>query len=101
MKRADEDRLGTQSSAAVRARGRDPSGARVGAILQGLIAREPIEERPPVIRGRLPGGFVPPQVAILSAQPSTDVVLVRPLVSGATHPRLTADDVLWWHGDVN
>jgi hypothetical protein len=29
---------------------RDPSGACVGAILQGLIAREPIERRP-VIRG--------------------------------------------------
>jgi hypothetical protein len=32
---------------------RDASGARVGAILQALIAREPVERRP-VIRGWLP-----------------------------------------------
>ena len=40
---------------------RDGSGARVGALLQALIAREPIERRPS-IRGWLPHGFVPPQV---------------------------------------
>ena len=39
---------------------RDPSGARVGAILQALIAREPVEQRP-IIRGWLPPGFVPPR----------------------------------------
>ena len=42
---------------------RDPSGARVGALLHALIAREPIEARP-VIRGWLPPGFVPPQVTV-------------------------------------
>jgi hypothetical protein len=42
---------------------RDPCGACVGAILQALIAREPVE-RQPLIRGWLPGGFVPPQVTI-------------------------------------
>lgn len=79
---------------------RDPSGARVGAILQGLIAREPIERRP-VIRGWLPPRFAPPQITILSTQPSAKVVRVRSLRSTATHLRLTADDVLFWHGDVD
>ena len=45
---------------------RNPSGARVGAILQGLIAREPIERRP-VIRGWLPSEVHPPQVTSLSS----------------------------------
>jgi hypothetical protein len=78
---------------------RDPSGARVGAILQGLIAREPVERRP-VIRGWLPQGFVPPQVTILSARPSAEVVRVRSLGSTATLLRVTGDDALLWHGDV-
>src|SRR5207248_673727 len=42
---------------------RDPTGARVGAILQALIAREPAERRP-IVRGWLPPGFLPPQIAI-------------------------------------
>jgi hypothetical protein len=50
---------------------RDPSGARVGAILQALITREPVERRP-TIRAWLPRGFVPPQVTIVSAKPSTE-----------------------------
>ena len=79
---------------------RDPSGARVGAILQGLIAREPIERRP-AIRGWLPPRFAPPQVTILSRQPSAKVVMVRSLGSTATRLQLTADDVLWWHDDVD
>lgn len=37
---------------------RDMTRARVGALLQALIAREPAESRP-VIRGWLPPGFVP------------------------------------------
>jgi hypothetical protein len=55
---------------------RDPSGARVGAILQALIAREPVERRP-TIRAWLPRGFLPPQVTIVSAKPSTEVMMVR------------------------
>jgi hypothetical protein len=51
---------------------RDPSGARVGAILQALIAREPVEHRP-TIRAWLPAGFVPPQVTIMSAKPRRGV----------------------------
>jgi hypothetical protein len=53
---------------------RDPSGSRVGALLQALPAREPGGQRRPTIRAWLPPGFLPPQVTIASAVPSTDVV---------------------------
>jgi hypothetical protein len=78
---------------------RDPSGARVGAILQALIARDPVERRP-TIRARLPPGFVPPQVTIVSAKPSTHVMMVRSLGSTVVQPRLSADDVLYWQSDI-
>jgi hypothetical protein len=78
---------------------RDPSGARVGAMLQALIAREPVERRP-TIRGRLPTGFVPPQVAIVSEKPSTHVMMVRALGPTIEPLRLSGDDVLYWLGDM-
>jgi GNAT superfamily N-acetyltransferase len=77
---------------------RDPSGARVGAILQALIAREPVDRRP-TIRGWLPTGFVPPQVTIVSAKPSTEALMVRPLGSMVV-PRLSGADVLYWRSDI-
>lgn len=77
---------------------RDPSGARVGAILQALIAREPAERRP-LIRGWLPLGFLPPQVTILSARPSADVVLIRAIGPAGRVP-LSRDDVLFWRSDL-
>ncbi len=78
---------------------RDPSGARVGAILQALIAREPVERRP-TIRAWLPRGFVPPQVTIVSTKPATDVLMVRSLGSTVVQPRLSGDDVLYWRSDT-
>ena len=78
---------------------RDPSAARVGAILQALIAREPAERRP-VIRGWLPPGLVPPQVTILSAQPSEELVMVKVLSATIEQPRLSAADVLFWRSDI-
>jgi len=78
---------------------RDPSGARVGAILQALIAREPVERRP-TIRAWLPAGFVPPQVTIVSAKPPTEVLMVRSLGSTVVQPRLSAADVLYWRSDI-
>jgi hypothetical protein len=77
---------------------RDPSGARVGAILQALIAREPAERRP-VIRGSLPPGFVPPQVTIVSMAPTVDIMLVRPLTAAMRGVRLSSDDILYWRSD--
>jgi hypothetical protein len=78
---------------------RDPSGARVGAILQALIARAPVERRP-TIRAWLPPRFIPPQVTILSAKPSTDVMTLRSLGERMVQPILSADDVLYWRSDI-
>jgi hypothetical protein len=78
---------------------RDPSGARVGAILQALIAREPVERRP-TIRARLPSGFLPPQVTIVSEKPSTHVMMVQALGPTVVQPRLSADYVLYWLSDI-
>jgi GNAT superfamily N-acetyltransferase len=77
---------------------RDPSGARVGALLQALIAREPVERRPR-IRGWLPPRFLPPQVTVVPAAPSMEIVMAR-LLDSAALPRLTGDDVLYWRNDV-
>jgi hypothetical protein len=78
---------------------RDASGARVGALLQALIAREPAECRP-TIRGWLPPAFLPPQVAVVSTTPSTDIVMVRMLGTTAAPPHLSAADVLYWRNDL-
>ena len=79
---------------------RDPTGARVGAILQSLIAREPAQ-RPPTITARLPARFVPPQITIATTQPSAEVMMVRPLTASAESARtLGEDDVLYWKSDL-
>jgi len=79
---------------------RDASGARVGALLQALIAREPAERRP-TIRGWVPPGFLPPQLTVVSTTPSTDILMVRMLGSTpAAPPPLRAADVLYWRNDV-
>lgn len=78
---------------------RDPSGARVGAILQALIAREPAERRPR-IRGWLPPGFLPPQVTITPAVPADDVMMIRFLDPTLGRRPLAAADVLYWRSDL-
>jgi GNAT superfamily N-acetyltransferase len=57
---------------------RDPAGARVGAMLQVLLAREPAERRPR-IRGWLPPALLPPQLTVAERKPSADVMMVKPL----------------------
>ena len=78
---------------------RDASGARVGAILQALIAREPAESRP-VIRGWLPPGFLPPQVTIASASAAPPLLLARALSSRVQGLHLTAPEVMYWRSDL-
>jgi hypothetical protein len=78
---------------------RDPCGARVGALLQALIAREPAKA-PPTIRGRFPAGFLPPQTSIVSSTPSTQSISLRMLKAGAAAPSLSCDDVLLWPDDL-
>jgi hypothetical protein len=78
---------------------RDASGARVGALLQALIAREPVESRP-VIRGWLPPGFLPPQVTIASSSPAPAVLFARVLSARVPRLHLSGLDVLYWRNDL-
>ncbi len=79
---------------------RDPGGARVGAMLQALIAREPAEQRPS-IRAWLPDGFVPPQITIIGEKPSAETMMILPLSDRARGiAPIAPADVLYWHGDV-
>ena len=58
---------------------RDPAGARLGAMLQVLLAREP-SQRDPVIRAWWPRAFpVPPQLTLSNRSDPKDVFMVRPL----------------------
>jgi GNAT superfamily N-acetyltransferase len=79
---------------------RDPSGARIGALLQGLIARQPAERRP-IIHAWLPPEFIPPQITIADSRPPAEVMMVRPLTPAAESARtLGENDVLYWRGDL-
>jgi predicted N-acetyltransferase YhbS len=79
---------------------RDPGGARAGAMLQALIAREPAETRPS-ITAWLPDGFLPPQVTVVGEKPSAETMMIRPLGDRARGLREFAPaDVLYWHGDL-
>ena len=78
---------------------RDPSGARVGALLQALIARAPTESRP-LIRGWLPPGFCPAQVTIASAAPAPVTLFTRALSARGRRPPLSMSDVLYWRNDL-
>jgi len=79
---------------------RDASGARVGALLQALIAREPVESRP-VIRGWLPPGFLPPQVTTIAPSSAAPPLLfARALSSRVQRLHLTAPDVMYWRSDL-
>jgi hypothetical protein len=76
---------------------RDPAGARVGAILQVLIARDPSAARPR-ITAWLPTGFRPPQIEVLGERPSPEIMMMRSL--GRPLPQLAGADLLYWHGDM-
>jgi len=76
---------------------RDPAGARLGAMLQALVAREP--HRPvPLIRTWWPRSFtVPPQLELRDRSEPRDIFMVCPLADVAV-PR-TADEVFYWRSD--
>ncbi len=68
---------------------RDPTGARVGAMLQVLDARTPID--PPLrLRGRLTRAGLPPQVRVIDERPAAEVMMLRPLGTRADEA-----DVAW------
>jgi predicted N-acetyltransferase YhbS len=79
---------------------RDPTGARVGAIVQVLIARDPAGKRPS-ISAWLPAGFLPPQMTVIGEQPSAEVMMVKPLTPAGEPARtLREDEILYWRGDL-
>ena len=78
---------------------RDPTGARVGALLQVLRARTPTESMPP-ISCFLPHGWLPPQLEIVSSGLVREVMMVKPLKPGILGVPLAEKDVLYWHGDL-
>jgi hypothetical protein len=76
---------------------RDPAGARLGAMLQVLVAREPTE-RTPLIRAWWPRGMaVPPQLQLKDVTPAKDLFMVKAL--GDVRPPATADEVFYWRSD--
>jgi predicted N-acetyltransferase YhbS len=78
---------------------RDPSGARLGAMLQVMLARYP-SERLPEIKCWWPQGLVPPQVKVVAASPTQEVLMIRPLRDRILPlPPLAAPAVVYWHAD--
>jgi len=76
---------------------RDPAGARLGAMLQVLLAREP-SQRMPLIRAWWPRSMpVPPQLELTDRIDARDLFMVRPLAD-VRMPE-TADDVFYWRSD--
>lgn len=78
---------------------RDPTGARIGAMLQVLIAREP-SVRPPTIVGRLPPGLFPPQMTVVDRRTPKEIMMVRPLGDTRIEPPLDGPDVTYWRVDL-
>lgn len=78
---------------------RDPSGARIGAMLQVLLARAPSVTRP-IIRAWWPDSLRPPQLRIVPRQPAGEVMMLKPLVPDITVDAVATDSVLFWHGDA-
>ena len=76
---------------------RDPAGARLGAILQVLLAREP--SRPsPLIRAWWPPVMpVPPQMHLINRIPARDIFMVRPI--GNVRIPQDAAGVFYWRAD--
>ena len=78
---------------------RDPAGARLGAMLQVMLARHP-SERLPEIRGWWPQSLVPPQLKVAASMPTQEVLMIRPLRDRMLPlPPLAAAEVVYWHSD--
>jgi hypothetical protein len=78
---------------------RDPTGQRVGAILQALLARDPSAPAPR-IRGWLPASLVPPQATVTARERSPVTVMACMLAASASARPLNAADALYWKSDV-
>ena len=92
---------------------RDPAGARVGAILETMLAREgrrsppldwrsgrPEQRRGTQVRAWLPPRFLPPQLEVLRSEAPSVRMMVAPLAGFEVVPPLAAGDLAWWHADA-
>lgn len=78
---------------------RDPAGARLGAMLQVMLARHP-SERLPEIKCWWPQALAPPQGRVVASTPTQEVLMLRPLRDRMLPlPPLTAGQVVFWHAD--
>jgi len=79
---------------------RDPSGARVGAMLQAMLARAPASP-PSQIVAWWPPPLQPPQIGVRPLIGSPITMMMRDLSGpGGISPPLGAADVLYWHADA-
>jgi GNAT superfamily N-acetyltransferase len=78
---------------------RDPTGARVGAILQVLRARTP-GERVPDLAAWLPSSLRPPQLTIVKQRPASELMMIKSLRENLRISDLRAEDIVYWHGDA-
>jgi GNAT superfamily N-acetyltransferase len=76
---------------------RDPTAARVGAMLQVIAARTPAEEVVNV-RAWLPDDFAPPQLARIDEKPAAEQGMIRGI--GIPTPRIEAADVFYFRADA-
>jgi GNAT superfamily N-acetyltransferase len=78
---------------------RDPSGARLGAMLQVMLARYP-SERLPEIKTWWPQSLLPQQLKVVAATSTQEVLMIRPLRDRILPlPPLAAREVVFWHSD--
>jgi GNAT superfamily N-acetyltransferase len=76
---------------------RDPAGARLGALLQVLVAREP-SHRTPLIRTWWPRVFaIPPQLQLSDRSDPKDLLMFRALSDVEAPTR--ADEIFYWRSD--
>lgn len=76
---------------------RDPTGARVGAMLQVMAARTPTEEAAK-LRTWLPVDFAPPQIERIDEAPAAEHAMIRGI--GRPAPRLSPEDVFYLKADA-
>jgi predicted N-acetyltransferase YhbS len=78
---------------------RDPSGSRVGALLQAVLARDP--SRRLHLRAWWPTNFLPPQVDVVAHEVAPVAMMMRPLGPHVwPDPPLELSDIRWWHADA-
>lgn len=76
---------------------RDPTGARVGALVQAMLSRPGV--RTTRVLAWLPPGFVPPQLNVLWRERPAVAMMAAPL-GGFRLDIPDRDQVAWWHADA-